>query len=582
MLIDIPQTIERTRIKPLRRRRETSQQPLCCKHGEDILLEHELLFLQAIRKYPLIEEIVTGICQVGRCLFRRGLLHEIPDQPILELDDAKRRRILNFCQGDCRQALLLPMEPKHLLQVDGEQVITVHDEEIIVQELFGLMHPAAGSQRLLLIKIPDLEPELTPITKICLNLLAQIADRQKHLIYANGAQTIDDMLRERLALHIHERLRQGLCQWPQARPETARQNHCLHYAEKETAIYNPFAYHPGAAKGLNTPHHLCIPMINREKVYSVLQMRGPSLPVQIKKALGEGDTFTIGAILTELKEAGKIKVSNTKRGGSPFYYIIEHRHRLVSLIDDLGEKDRRAAKLLQERKVLRDQDEDPLTRVCLRQIKDFSVPVEVKTKDGTQLFWKWFLTSREEAEGLVKNALGIAPEKPPEPMKQENTKAAAPLQQPAPVQQAAPTQQQMPVPTPSQEAPRPAPAPEQEQPKPVPAATVLKQQDDTGDSFLKQLLEYFADKHIQIISKDVLRKNADVEFELSMPTAVGRVDYFCKAKAKKKNNDGDLSSAYVQGQLKKLPVLYITTGDVTKKAKEMLKREFKGMVLVQL
>ena len=67
-----------------------------------------------------------------------------------------------------------------------------------------------------------------------------------------------------------------------------------------------------------------------------------------------------------------------------------------------------------------------------------------------------------------------------------------------------------------------------------------------------------------------------------MPTAVGNVDYFCKAKNKKKCNDGDLSSAYLKGQAKKMPVLFITTGEVTKKAENMLENEFKGMILKQI
>jgi len=34
---------------------------------------------------------------------------------------------------------------------------------------------------------------------------------------------------------------------------------------------------------------------------------------------------------------------------------------------------------------------------------------------------------------------------------------------------------------------------------------------------------------------------------------------------------------YIQAQSKKLPVLFLTTGNVTKKAEEMLNKEFKGM-----
>ncbi|MBN1275098.1 hypothetical protein JXA12_02300 [Candidatus Woesearchaeota archaeon] len=300
-------------------------------------------------------------------------------------------------------------------------------------------------------------------------------------------------------------------------------------------------------------------MLTREAVLSVLQRKGPCLPVHIKQALGEGDTFTIGALLTELREAGKLKISNTKRGGSPFYYVPEHAYRMAEHLDDLGEKERRAAQLLKERKVLRDKEQEPLTRVCLRQIKDFAIPVEAKTKDGAELFWKWYLLPNDEAENQVKQALGITPEQAKEQPRNPPAQAATPATTP----QHTPTE-------------RPA------EPRPTPTTKALKEQDDTGDPFLRRVLAYFTEKRIHVTKKDVKRKDSDIEFEITLPTAVGRVDYFCKAKNKKKCNDGDLSSAYLQGQGKKLPVLFITTGDVAKKAKDKLKHEYKGLLLVQI
>ena len=67
-----------------------------------------------------------------------------------------------------------------------------------------------------------------------------------------------------------------------------------------------------------------------------------------------------------------------------------------------------------------------------------------------------------------------------------------------------------------------------------------------------------------------------------MPTPVGKIEYYCKAKAKKKSNDGDLASAKLQGQSKNLPVIYLTTGEITKKAKEKLQSDFKGLVVKEL
>ena len=55
---------------------------------------------------------------------------------------------------------------------------------------------------------------------------------------------------------------------------------------------------------------------------------------------------------------------------------------------------------------------------------------------------------------------------------------------------------------------------------------------------------------------------------------MGSLSYFCKAKSKKKINDGDLSSFFIQAQMKKMPGLFLTVGELTKKAKDLLDKEF--------
>lgn len=303
-------------------------------------------------------------------------------------------------------------------------------------------------------------------------------------------------------------------------------------------------------------------MLTRDRVLAVLRMRGPSIPVHIKKAVGQGDTFMVGALLSELVKANKARVTTLKRGGSPFYYVPEHASKLENLIPELGEKDQRVAQLLRSEKVLRDKTQDPLTRVSLRQIKDFAVPLDVRLPDGQEIFWKWYLTSREEAEGIIKKLLGIQPE----PIKKEVSK-----KEPEVVVEKPPKAD---VPKPTKKVEKPVQKPLEEK--------TLKAVDDTDDPFYKQLQAFFKKSDIQVISKEIIRKNSDIELELAIPSAVGRLEYYCKAKNKKKCNDGDLSTAYLQGQMRKLPVLFLTTGDVTKKAIGMLQKEFKGLVLKQL
>ena len=98
----------------------------------------------------------------------------------------------------------------------------------------------------------------------------------------------------------------------------------------------------------------------------------------------------------------------------------------------------------------------------------------------------------------------------------------------------------------------------------------------------KKVYPYFKENYIEVIEYKIVRKKTEIDFILAVPSRIGSQEYYCKAKKKKKINDGDLSSAYIHGQANNLPVIFITTGEMTKKAKEMLSKDFKGMIVKKI
>ena len=329
-------------------------------------------------------------------------------------------------------------------------------------------------------------------------------------------------------------------------------------------------------------------MVNRDEVLDFVKRKGPCIPNHIKKELGS-DTMVLGAILSELANKGLVKISSTKIGGSPNYYIPGSEYKLESLRKWLNEKDQRAFDLLKEKKILRDYEQTPLVRVSLRSIKDFAKSLEVKMGEQTEIFWKWHTLSMSEAENMIKNVLSPEKSEAPEPVPVAKPEAPTP----APAANEAPPK----APEPKKEEKRheeekkeikeerkvvtAAPSAEKEKVA-EPEKKVLKEVDDTGDVFMKKLKLYFEEKRIRIIEKIKVKKNSQAELIVDLPTSVGRMEYYCQAKKKKKCNDGDLSSAYIIGQSKKMPVLFITTGELTKKAEAMLNKEFKGMVVKKI
>lgn len=95
------------------------------------------------------------------------------------------------------------------------------------------------------------------------------------------------------------------------------------------------------------------------------------------------------------------------------------------------------------------------------------------------------------------------------------------------------------------------------------------------EEFMIEINKVFSQRGIIVVLHEIVRKNTEYDMVVKVPSPIGSLNFYCKAKSKKKINDGDISSAYFKGQNKNLPVLFITSGKLTKKAEEMVK-EFKN------
>jgi hypothetical protein len=102
------------------------------------------------------------------------------------------------------------------------------------------------------------------------------------------------------------------------------------------------------------------------------------------------------------------------------------------------------------------------------------------------------------------------------------------------------------------------------------------------DPFFKSVVNFFNRSKINVIESKILKKKIEIEFLVEIESAVGNLTYNCIAKNKKRIGDSDLNSAFVQSQIKKLPTMLLVTGELTKKAAEMLQKEFKGLTVKKI
>ncbi|MEM4239956.1 MAG: hypothetical protein QXK08_02090 [Candidatus Woesearchaeota archaeon] len=318
----------------------------------------------------------------------------------------------------------------------------------------------------------------------------------------------------------------------------------------------------------------------RDRIRAMVEQK-PVQPTQVAKEMMTNSMLS-SAMLSEMSEKGLLKVSHLKVGSSPLYYHPDHPEHLLDFINHLNEKDRKTLNLLREKNVLQDNALDPLTRVSLRNIKDFAKPLDVAIDGVKELFWKFYLLTDEQAADAIRQLLQMkapAPEQPAEqpkvkkPRKPRKPKVAVEPQQTIIAPEAPAVQPAEPV--------AQAPAPAVEEKKPIAPAEAASQALVSDDPFLQKLMAFFASNNITVLEQVALKKKNEYDFVLSLASPVGQLHYYCKAKNKAKVGEADLSHAYVQGQLKKLPILFLSPGTLTKPAMDLMK-ELKGLTVKQV
>ncbi|MFT4260910.1 MAG: hypothetical protein ACMXX9_00575 [Candidatus Woesearchaeota archaeon] len=292
--------------------------------------------------------------------------------------------------------------------------------------------------------------------------------------------------------------------------------------------------------------------ITKEEILSVVKDKGPIIPLDIKRALNKGDSMIIGAMLSQLINSGEVKITNVKLGSSPFYYVKEQLEKLEELSEYLNEKDKRAYNLLREEKVLRDNKLEPIERVSLRNIPDFSKKLVVSISGEKEIFWKYYLLSDNQGVEVIKQK--IIPQKQIAKKQEEKKEPQKPVQK----------------------------EPAVETKKEVKEQQKTLEDDNDRSEFENMLRTYFDAQGIIVVKKEVVRKNSEYDFNIRLRTALGDAEFYCKARNKKKVPDGDIADAYLQGLIKRSPTVFITNGEVAKKSKDKLKTHYKGLIIKEI
>ncbi len=320
-----------------------------------------------------------------------------------------------------------------------------------------------------------------------------------------------------------------------------------------------------------------------DQALAYMRQHGPSLPVKIGKHLNMNMLFA-SAILSELVDRKLAFFTHATVGNSSMYYLKGQEIKLGPLLyDHLNSREKEAYDLLKQYSILVDKDVGPVVRVALRDLHDFAKQFTVEG----EVFWRYHMVTEETAKSLASEYFaqnGAAPVQEPvveQPVQKDVAVEPPVVEQPVQEEVVVAQVEEVVVKEPVVQSLIPEPVvaqtPVVEQPvvTPTPVQQPLAQQVapvSSGGALYKKVTDYFFSKNIRVVSSDIVRKNSDLDFVVSLPSALGELSYYVKVKSKTSISDTDVAVAFSEAQSRNLPGILLVSGKLTKKAQAAVAR----------
>ncbi len=281
-----------------------------------------------------------------------------------------------------------------------------------------------------------------------------------------------------------------------------------------------------------------------EKIIRVLAEKGPSLPITISKQVGMNSLF-ISAFLSELANKKRIKVSHLKVGGSPLYFLEGQEPLLENFYDFLHPKEAETFLLLKKKKLLKDSEQEPATRVALRSIRDFAIGF----KKDDEIYWRYISVPEKEVKELIK----------PKKTKKQAKKIPAII--------------------PKQKKQKSVQTSKYEFQNPLVMQTKKKRQKIKSEFILKII--NFLENNYKILQERGY-KAKEYNCIIQIKSDLGPVNFLTQIKDKKTISETDLKKLLSEAQSIPLPAFFLYTGKLSKKAQEYAKKYYSVLKVLKI
>ena len=260
-------------------------------------------------------------------------------------------------------------------------------------------------------------------------------------------------------------------------------------------------------------------------IIDYLQKNGPSQPVQLSSVLNK-DSFMVSAILLEAIENPKINATKGKIGSSPLYYLPEQEEAAKTRIfNSRGLLEKKFITRVKNSKYVLDSELNTQEKFVIKNCLDFLIPITVKAGNHEARIWRYYTTPEE----IIHNRFA-------DPKKEIVKEKSEP-----------------------------------------PKLSIFKPEQTKVDVEKKDIFST-AEETIRRLNAEVISKSKKSAKEASMviKTTSGILSqkYYLKINLKKRVSESDLSHAYIEGNEKKLPVIFLAEGKISKTNIEKAKKKF--------
>jgi hypothetical protein len=341
----------------------------------------------------------------------------------------------------------------------------------------------------------------------------------------------------------------------------------------------------------------------KKYIVDFIATNGPTLPITISKKIGKPLIIT-NAILSQLCEDGLLQKTSMQIGSSHIYFLRGQEQQLENFISYLKGSEKIAMERLKKEKVLQHEGLDLALKVALANIKDFAKVIKVRIGNEEKIFWKYFLVSNQEAEAIINERFKVAEQ-------QQQPSPSAPLQLPTQLQPSTLQTSQAIKPQPPQPLIQEKPLQLQQQliqevRKEEEAREVGEGEKEEKERGEEKKVEVEKAKKVEkkkerkkgkVAKKKAtpedfisfinanfssIRKINDAMYEASKEIVDEKIRFLVVIKAKERISDVDLILAMREGEERKMPVIVLTKGTLTKKAKEIASKSGSFLIVKHL